>query len=256
MTVDSTQRFTTRVDAYARFRPGYPDALVAALSREIGLTSDWQIADVGAGTGLSAMPFLENGNTVYGVEPNAAMRTAAAERLADQPRFFPVDGTAEATGLPAHSVDLILAAQAFHWFEPELARNEFARILRGPGWVTLAWNTRSTTATPFLREYEELLLRYGTDYSAVRHDRLDDARLHTLYSAGYQRHVLPNRQVLDREGIRGRLISSSYVPGAGQPHHEEMLAELDRVFDRHNQNGTVTLLYELEVFTGRVPPSA
>jgi hypothetical protein len=87
MRADSTQRFSDRADHYVRARPNYPQAFFDFLRADLGLAPAWSIADIGSGTGISARPFLENGNTVYAIEPNAAMRLAA-ERILSQ--FFPI----------------------------------------------------------------------------------------------------------------------------------------------------------------------
>src|SRR5258708_29430755 len=125
---DTIERFSNRVANYVKYRPGYPREIVGFLEAKCGLTHESVIADIGCGTGISSRMFLENGSRVIGVEPNAAMRAAAEEYLAGFPNFMPVDGTSDRTTLPDASVDLVVAAQAFHWFEPEKTRPEFGRI--------------------------------------------------------------------------------------------------------------------------------
>ena len=127
-------RFTSRVENYVRYRPRYPDALLELLHQAWGLTPETVIADVGSGTGLLSRLFLENGNEVFGIEPNAAMREAGEEYLAGFPRFHSLAGAAEATTLADASMDAVVAGQAFHWFEPVAARAEFQRILP-PRWL-------------------------------------------------------------------------------------------------------------------------
>ena len=249
---DATERFSDRVADYVRYRPRYPAAVLDVLRDAIGLAPAWTIADVGAGTGFSAEPFLAAGHTVYAVEPNAAMRAAAAALFGAYPEFRAVAGTAEDTTLPDASVDLVVAGQAFHWFDPAAARREFMRVLRGERWTALLWNTRRTDTTPFLRAYEDLLRTFGTDYGAVRHDHLDPDVLAGFFGGPYERRVLPNAQVLDFEALSGRLRSSSYVPAAGQPRHDDMLRALRAIFGAHATRGTVSLLYDLEVYTGRL----
>lgn len=255
---DPTRRFTSRVDDYVRSRPGYPDAILDVLREDVGLAPDHVVADLGAGTGLSAEPFLRAGHTVLGVEPNDAMRAAADARLASRPGWRAVAGSAEATGLEPASVDGVVAAQAFHWFDIEAARREALRILRpttagagGPGWAALLWNTRRTDETPFLRAYEALLLEFGTDYQAVRHDRRQEARVRAFFGGPGRRRVLDNAQRLDLEGLRARLLSSSYTPGEGDPGRVPMLDRLDAIFREHAREGTVEIRYDLEVYSGR-----
>lgn len=248
---DAIDRFSGRVEAYGRWRPGYPSAVLEVLREEIGLEPEWVVADVGSGTGLSSEPFLEEGHTVHAVEPNAEMRAAAEARLGERPGFRSVAGTAEATTLPDASVDLVVAGQAFHWFDLEAARREFLRILRGLR-VVLLYNTRRSGGTPLLEAYEALLRRHGTDYDRVRHDRRTREAAARFYAGGHGRRLLENRQVLDLEGLIGRTLSCSYVPAEGEPGRDELVGALRSLFERHAEGGTVRLEYDLEVYFGRL----
>jgi SAM-dependent methyltransferase len=251
---DSTLRFSDRAEAYAKSRPGYPEALYDALRGVIGLRPEQAVADIGSGTGILSEIFLRHGHSVFGVEPNAEMRRAAEQNLRQFPAFRSIDGRAEQTNLAAASVDLVTAAQAFHWFDPRLAREEFQRILRTPGWVALIWNDRRTES-PFEQAYEQLLRQFGTDYGQVIHRNLDRRGLDQFFSgaASAERNFL-NAQRLDLEGLQGRLLSSSYVPAPGQPNHEEMLAALRTIFEAHQVAGRVRLEYETRLYLGQLRP--
>ncbi|MBA3480643.1 MAG: class I SAM-dependent methyltransferase [Pirellulales bacterium] len=249
---DPTNRFSDRVENYVRYRPGYPSEVLELLKREIGLKPAWNVADLGSGTGISAELFLRNGNTVYGVEPNAPMREAAERLLAGYPNFHSVAGAAEATALPDRCVDVVVAAQAFHWFDAAKARQESLRILKPGGWAVLLWNTRRLDTTPLLRAYEQLLLDYGTDYANVRHDRIDPAKLATYFGGLYETTAVVNDQRLTLDGLRGRILSSSYMPAAGQPGHDAVLQQIERMFDEHQQHGQVTLEYDVEIHYRRL----
>ena len=249
---EPTERFSDRVGDYLRYRPRYPQALVSVLQEEVGLAPEWVVADVGSGTGLSAEPFLDHGNLVFAVEPNAEMRRAAQERLRHRPRFRSVDGSAEATGLEEASVDLVVVGQAFHWFDRERSREEWIRILRPPRWVVLVWNTRRLTGSGFLEGYEALLREFGTDYQEVRHDRMEPGALEAFFGGPVRRRTLPHRQVLGYEGLEGRLRSTSYVPSPGHGNHQAMLGALQKLFGEHQMGGRVTMEYETEIYTGRL----
>ena len=254
---DSTTRFSDRVDNYVRYRPGYPDAVLDILRDETGLTSASVIADVGSGTGISSALFLRNRNTVFGVEPNAEMRHAAEELLARDPelhaRFHSVIGSAESTTLPESSVDYVVAGQAFHWFDRDGARVEFARILRPGGWLVLMWNSRRLDSTPFLRAYESLLERFGTDYRSVRHTNIDPEALQPMFENGdFTKRMLYNEQRFDLAGVRGRLLSSSYTPAPGDARYEPMLRELERIFEASAEGGEIRFEYDTELYFGRV----
>ena len=248
---DSTRRFSNRVADYVRYRPGYPDELVQTLRDAVGLTPDWIVADIGSGTGISTDLFLRLGCTVYGVEPNREMRAAAEVRFLDEPRFQSLDATAEATSLSHHSVDLVAAGQAFHWFDIESTRNEFRRILRPGGFAALFWNTRRVNSTPFLEAYEALLLEFAIDYQQVNHTNVDTASLARFFGGRhFQTRSFPNHQEFDWEGLRGRVLSSSYVPAAGHPRHEPLLLELQRLFREHESAGRVRFEYDTELYFG------
>jgi SAM-dependent methyltransferase len=251
---DATRLFSPRVEDYIRYRPSYPPAIIDLLERECGLTREWAVADVGSGPGNLSRLFLEHGNRVLGVEPNREMREAGERLLPDHPGFVSVDGAAEATGLPDGSVDLVAAGQAFHWFDQGRARLEFRRILRPPRWVALVWNERRVGGAPFQEAYERLLVRYGTDYARARHrDAADAAALDGFFGpGGYGRASFENVQMFDFEGLRGRLLSSSYAPLPGQPGHAEMLAELRKIFEEYEEDGRIAFEYDTTVYYGRV----
>jgi SAM-dependent methyltransferase len=249
--LDSTRRFSDRVDDYVAYRPGYPDGVMATLRTDAALSPNDVIADVGSGTGISAEMFLRNGNTVYGVEPNPEMRGAAEVLLRRYPQFHSVDGTAEATTWPSRSVDFVVAGQAFHWFDVPRSRTEFARILKPDGWLVLFWNVRKTGATPFLREYETLLDTFGTDYAQVKQRDVDEATLVQLFGADGLRYCAhENEQVFDFAALKGRLLSSSYAPAEGHPRHQATMMELERIFRAHQQNGRVCFLYDTVMYFG------
>lgn len=253
---DPKSRFSSRVDNYIRYRPGYPDALYGFLREEMGIGPGSVVADVGCGTGIFAEPLLAAGCLVIGVEPNAEMRGAAERLLGDKyPGFRAVDGSAEATTLPDHRVDLVACAQAFHWFDAAKAKAEFVRIARRGGGVALVWNQRDTAASPFLADYERLLVDFGTDYTKVarEHLPLSERDFTNLFGVPFRRAVFPNAQVFDFDGLRGRVMSASYVPMPGQPGYAGLLAGLRTVFDRHQAGGRVTMAYQTEVFHARLP---
>ena len=243
-----TSRFSNRVEDYAKYRPGYPREMFDLLKRECGLFRHTYIADIGSGTGILARYFLDEGNIVLGVEPNAEMRAYAERDLAQFTKFTSVNGTAEATTLPNTSVDMITAGQAAHWFDFANARTEFVRILKPGGWVVLAWNEREVDTTPFLRDYEKLLLTFGTDYEKVRHERTTDNIREFFASSKYGSAVCANRQLFDLAGLRGRLLSSSYTPAVGEAKHDAMLEELRQIFDKHQREGKVSFDYQTRIY--------
>jgi ubiquinone/menaquinone biosynthesis C-methylase UbiE len=246
---DATQRFSSRVENYVRYRPGYPREVVELLKQECGLTPDSVIADIAFGTGIFTRMLIENGNRVFGIEPNADMRRAGEQFLANHPRFTSFPGTAEATTLADHSADIVTAAQAAHWFDCEKARREFIRILKPGGWLVLLWNDRRMDSTEFLRQYEQLLRTYGTDYEDVRQQGMTLA-IEGFFGQSFQTRAFEYKQTFDYAGLEGRLLSSSYVPQKGSPTYDPMLRQLRRTFDGQQVNGKVSFDYDTRVYYG------
>ena len=250
--MDPTKRFSNRAENYTKYRPGYPDGVLKLLQEECGLRKTSVIADVGSGTGNLARLFLDNGNQVLGVEPNDEMRRVGETLLGGYPRFASVPATAEKTTLDASSVNFVTAGQAFHWFYAEMVRTEFSRILKPGGWVVLVWNARKKDNLPFLADYERLLEVYGTDHAAVKSDRVGDEAIESFFGFGeFESRTFENVQHFDLEGLKGRLLSSSYAPEKGHPNHNPMLEELQRIFYQHQHNGTVAFEYAVRVYYGR-----
>jgi len=248
MRTDSTQRFSDRVEAYLAGRPRYPAAIVDDLACHAALTPQAVVADVGVGTGLSAEPFLASGYRVIGVEPNAAMRAAGLEFLSRYPHYECRDGRADATGIDAATVDLVIAAQAFHWFDPGLFRVESLRILKPGGWAALIWNDREIDGTGFLSGYEALLVEYGLDYRAIRYKH-EGTEAIPVYFGGVAPMTTEFRhtRLMDRNAVFALAGSASYLPAPGQPRHAELMFELERLFAAHAHQGAIEMRYTCRV---------
>ena len=262
--MDSTQRFSNRVDNYVKTRPGYPAVILDYLQEETGFGPDWTVADIGSGTGISTALFLDNGNTVYGVEPNRAMRESAEELLHSYDRFISVEGTAEHTGLETASIDMVVASQAFHWFDPVAAKKEFRRILRNNGPVALIWNERQID-TPFEQAYESLLLQYAIDYTTVNHKNISEEKIAAFFGADgqgdirlaadpqpFRLRIAANEQVFDRGKFKGRILSSSYMPDEQHPAYPEMIRSAEEIFEQHQEGEKVKVNYLTKLFVGRL----
>jgi SAM-dependent methyltransferase len=246
--MNTIERFSNRVQNYVKYRPGYPPEVFGLFKDELGLTVDSVIADIGSGTGISSRMFLENGNTVYGIEPNDGMRAAAEEYLKGFRSFRSIKGTAENTGLPDESIDFVIAAQAFHWFDQKDAHREFRRILKGSSYLALLWNERQLDSTPFLREYEQFLLKYANDYSLVRHENVNEEVLENFFGKPFSRKVFKNVQILDFDGLRGRVLSSSYMPAESDDRYGRMVNELQTLFAKHTENDRIKIFYDTKMF--------
>lgn len=251
--MNSEERFTSRVESYLKYRPSYPKEAIDHLYDVVGLDANSNIADIGSGTGIISKLLLERGSHVIAVEPNQAMREAAEQTLKSSPQFQSIAGSAESTGLPDQSVDFIVCAQAFHWFDRSAAQIEFRRILRPGGRVILIWNSRLTHGTPFREEYNQLLHTYGTDYNKVNHKNISQTILLSFFKEGSMHEMrFGMSQEFDFEGLKGRLLSSSYSPAPGHANYDPMMSELRNLFDKNNQEGIVAFDYETEIFWGEV----
>ncbi len=250
---DVTARFSDRADDYDRARPRYPDAAIDHVRAVAALGPDDVVVDLGAGTGLSTIRFVEAGHRAVLVEPNASMLALARQRFGDRARV--VEGRAEATTLEDDSVALVVAAQAFHWFDPEPTAAEIRRILRPGGHVALFWNERRLDDTAFLRAYEAFLVAWGSDYLAVKSTYQSNEAMTVVFGGPPPEPALfENHQRLDREGLRQRILSCSYIPKADAPRYEEMLAGIDAMFEEHAEAGEVTITYDTTVYVAKLSP--
>jgi len=252
MQTDPLMRFSDRARSYALARPDYPPRVLDALEEEAGISGPVDVADVGSGTGIFTRLLLDRGYRVQAVEPNREMRLAAEEALGGRAGFRSVDGRAEATSLGDASVDLVTTAQALHWFDADLVHREWARILRPPGWVAVVYNDRRSRGTPFDRAYEASLHHWGGDeYRRVRTSWDVRGALERLFGAGgWRERAATNTQRLDRSGLEGRLVSSSYLPGPGTARHTPMVEAAGRLFDAHQSAGVVEIDYETRLYIG------
>lgn len=253
MLSNPTDRFTGRVESYRRFRPGYPAEVVERLRRECGLAPASAVADIAAGTGIFTELLLSAGFTVTAVEPNDEMRSACQALAGTFPNLRVVSGTAEDTGLPSASFDLITVAQAMHWFDLERTRAEFARILRPGGSCAVIYNNRRLGGDPFHDGYERLLLEFGIDYGAVKQQHVGRKRLAAFFAPHPMMcATVPNPQPLTLDELRGRILSASYMPQPGHPGFDSMSAALEELFGETQSGGTVVMHHDCQVCWGQL----
>lgn len=249
---DSKQRFNNRVEDYVKYRPGYPLEIIGFLQQNYKLAPGNLIADIGAGTGISAALFLRAGYHVMAIEPNREMRDKSVELLGHISSFQTVDGSAEHTGLQTGSVDTIVCGQAFHWFDIPKAKIEFQRILKAEGLVILIWNERKTESA-FEKDYDALIIKHAIDYVKVDHRNISNENISAFYSPNpVHLETFQNSQVFDYSGLEGRLLSSSYMPAKNNNGYHNMIADLRYLFDQYQVNGTITIHYDTKVYIGKL----
>jgi SAM-dependent methyltransferase len=246
----TTERFTGRAAFYAKYRPGYPRALLDDLLDKGIIPSHGRVADLGAGTGIFTALLLERGLTVYAVEPNDDMRRAAEERLSGREGFFSVDGRAEGTGLPGGSIEAATAAQSYHWFEPEPTRAELRRILVPRGWVVLLWNERRKDQDEFSREYEDLVNDFSPEHATIERSKEDPRQI--FEDLPFERLSYDNDRRLDLEWLSGAAASVSHLPKPGDATYDLFRARLDDLFARHERGGKVNVSMSTHCCFGRL----
>lgn len=248
--MDTVKLFDKRVELYEKYRPGYPLEVISVLESVFGFNPTMDIADIGSGTGKLSKIFVQNQNLVFGVEPNDKMRMAAEKSLKNQYNFISVAGKAEATSLADSSVDVITVAQAFHWFDSEKAQIEFRRILRANGYAVIIWNERKETANPFSKALAKLIKKLKIDKTLLSEESAKEETLKKFYKTNnLKMKFINNSQLLDFNGIKGRLLSSSYTPLEGEM-NKKVLSELKEIFEKHNENGKVKIEYKTKIYTG------
>ncbi len=240
-----------------QYRPHYPQTLVDLLLNEQYIKPNSLIADIGSGTGISAQLFLQNNFKVIGVEPNKEMRLAAEEILkesSEKGQFVSINANAEHTGIEDNSVDLVIAAQAFHWFDKEKFKAECKRILKPGAHVALVWNDRQTDTNDFLKLYEEFLQMFATDYKVVNHKNFQDKSIFDTFFGenNYKEYTLPYHQDVYLLGMRGRVLSSSYMPNETHPDYQHMMYVLRKIYQRYQENNKVRLKYDTRIYIGTI----
>lgn len=251
--MDMKQSFSNKVKDYVKFRPTYPSDALDYLYDIVKIDANSTVVDIGAGTGKLSKLLVERGTNVIAVEPDHEMRKASVQILGNEPNFRVVAGSAESTRLHDNSVDFIVCAQAFHWFDRTATKEEFKRILKENGKVILIWNTRQTKGTPFLEGLEHILHNYGIDYSEVNHKNISDDELQSFFTENtMEKFVFKLQQSFDFEGMCGRVMSSSYTPMPEHPNYGPMMEELNKLFKRYKDNGKVAFIYETELYWGEI----
>ena len=240
---ENKEKFSGRVKEYAQYRARYSAQIIATLETQCGLRKEDVIADIGAGTGMLAELFLEHGNSVIAVEPNAEMLAECAAMQERYPALRTVRAAAEETTLADASVDFVVVGRAFHWFDAERARAEFTRVLRPGGWLVLASvGRRREDTTAVGQAYREVLQRITPEYGEIikRFDIYDNAEQFFAGSA-VLRECFESEELMTLEMLIGQTQSISFAPLEGQPGHAAMVEMLTEFFAQYAVDGVVRM---------------
>lgn len=247
--MDTADRFSNRVEYYIKYRPGYPEQVIDLLKSKYDLGSTDEIADIGAGVGHSAKLFTDYGCYVYGIEPNADMHNALIDRMKRVANFSARLKTASNTDLESNSIDFIVCAQSFHWFNVKAAKTEFLRILKDNGTVVLMWNSWQED-TDFGQDYTTLLKNHSTDYENVSRTNPDMTEKIDYLFDTYEKDVVEHSQYFDLEALKGRYLSSSYALLPDMDGHEAAMTAIEELFDKYASDGTIEFRYDCEIYHG------
>ena len=248
----SVSRFDGKVADYARYRERYsPEVLLPVFRRHCGLSPDWLIADIGAGTGMLSDIFLANGNRTLAVEPNAEMREMCQALHGDNSLLQILEGTAEHTGIDSASVDMVSAGRAMHWFDLERSMAEFRRILKPDGWVAIVAFGRTEEGCEENEALEKILREYSEDradthagYKVYRH-------LQEYLIRDFHREQLLSSMSFDWKAFHGIVMSLSASPLPNDSIYPEFERALHVLFDRYAHDGKFALQTRYWINLGR-----
>jgi SAM-dependent methyltransferase len=263
MIVDRALSFDAWAGEYDRFRPGYPDELFDEIQRRLSLPDHAQVVDLGAGTGRAALAMAERGWRVTAVEPGHAMLDVLRARASDAGLLVATrQASAEATGLDPGSVDLVTAAQSFHWFDKERAVAEMARVVRPGGGVALFWNVRDETASPFVADYHRLLEerfgaadtgRYLQAGRPTGQERTRQAFEGLASFTPLEKVELRHEVEMSAEEFTGMAFTASYIRALPDDEQGRLRADLAALVADHGlaEMRTFTLPYRVDLWITR-----
>lgn len=246
----NAERFTRVSSIYDTYRPGYPKTILDILMSEISFSEKEIVADIGSGTGKLSSLFLENGNFVYGIEPNDLMRSEAERKFHNEKRFKSMKGSAEETGLNDKAVSIVAAGQSFHWFNQSLAKIEFKRILQPGGHIALIWNTRKPNGSEVNADFEDICMQYSNGYHGSGSLGIDETSIRSFFSGDFIYKSIKSSQIMDFDGLLGRYMTASYSLKKGDPLFHEVFERMQDIFKKHSIDNRVELVYDTETYIG------
>lgn len=253
---ENVRRFDGKVAEYARYRERYaPEILLPLLRDWCGLTPQWKVADIGAGTGLLSDVFVANGNHVFAVEPNAEMREMFARLHEDLSLIEIVDGTAENTSLEDRSVEIVAVGRAMHWFDTERAMEEFRRILKPGGWIAIIAFGRAQAGREENEAFEKVLRERATDNADSHAGYTVYRRIEDYLASDFLRKEISGTMSLDWDELLGMTMSLSHAPRVEDEKYLPFERALREFFDHYATDRRVTLATRYWINVGRFAAS-
>jgi ubiquinone/menaquinone biosynthesis C-methylase UbiE len=237
--------FDNKSRPYSIGRPMYPEAIIHKI-KDLGIGAQSSIADIGAGTGLLTKMLGQLECDIFAVEPNMEMLNECKNYCSSNPNIHYIHAPAEDTQLKDNSIDFITIAQAFHWFDKQLCKAEFQRILKADGYVLILWN-EMLADSDLAKEYTSLLHKYKNyETAGISKDFDPDKEKRSFFGQEFEKVYYENRQTVTEKGFIGNALSLSYTPAESDNNYSVFLKELCSLFNKYEEDGKVTFEYETE----------
>jgi len=236
--MDSKELFTSKSKIYDAYRPKYSEQFIDSIIENYPLSHLAKIADIGAGTGILTQQLLRIGCEIFAIEPNKEMREIAENKFLNEKKCHVINGSAEKTTLNDNSMDLIIVAQAFHWFEIESFRKEFQRISKRNKAI-LVWNTKKTSQ-PYLAELEEVNQKYCKEFKGFS-GGIEIDQISSFFDNHYIRKEFENNLRMKKHNFVNGILTGSYTPDKEDKDYEAYVQKIEEIFEKYCINGELII---------------
>ncbi|MBN2625090.1 MAG: methyltransferase domain-containing protein [Spirochaetales bacterium] len=243
--MDAKDLFSSKSETYDRYRPEYSPALIEYVRKHYHVSSETTIGDIGAGTGILTRQLLELNCPLFAIEPNGGMRSRMIEKMGQAPNCRILGGSAEETGLPDHSIDIMFSAQAFHWFDADLFRKEFRRFTK-TGQAMLIWNSKNPSQ-PYLRELERLNREFCPRFRGFSGGYTGEG-ISYFFENRFTRISFENNLHLNREEFVQGILTASYTPDPDDENYERYVMGIEEIFMKFGNGREIDIENETEAY--------
>jgi SAM-dependent methyltransferase len=247
--------FGRQAGSYAKVRPAYPAAVMETLTSLLPPTPDVHVCDLAAGTGILTRQLLDSGYRVTAVEPVGGMREELERQLAKAGVDI-LDGTAEHLPLDDRSVDAVTVGQAFHWFDPQPALTDIARVLKPGGVLLMVWNARDENVD-WMRQWGDLVadLGGGRPYQDHRELLWEDVVAESGLLTPLEHLEVPQGQTGTPELVIERTRSTSFIAALPPERHQHALDAVAQLLATHPDTrgrDQITIPYNTQIYWCRL----